>query len=205
MTDSQEITLEIEPGCELYKEEVEPHYTRGLRRLIDFAYNGEPDALARLRQIHKLIYPERYPELSPSVERAIEFHKLMGELSKIVEPINPSDQDGRIRLKRDGQKKRSKLYKRASNSEYWNKQTTLKSLALHVYRESVWDELGIELDEKAMERDLRQYRAYCEELQQQPIVLEVVTTSGEALPYHTSTDSWKSRKRSKPKAANRKG
>jgi hypothetical protein len=138
--------------------------------LLIIAAQGDEIAQKQLQAIEKLIAPGKYElplskiqelidryETSPQLARAWELRKIMVALTEIVEPLKPEHPHGAIKMRNTPDAKFVGLADAARPFVKTN--TTLQSLAIHIYLKHLQEE-GITdedagITEASLKRDLR--------------------------------------------------
>lgn len=159
------------------------HYIVGeivgrLTTLVLFAGFGDERAATQIKAIQKLVRPEKYElppskirdiveryETSPPLARGWELLRIMSGLSNVVEPLKkdkPYSQNQPIRLRETPHAVFVGLWDVAR--KHWKPNTTLQSLAIRIYLESLQEkgitDEGEAITDRSLKRDLARVRAW---------------------------------------------
>lgn len=174
--------VDIGYGLILTRSEITKRFTALLDHIISLAQVGDPTSRRSLKQIHYLLEGDAYESVSPSVNRAFWFYKLMFELSLVIRPAS-STQPGMITkpivLDEDGKREYPEIYEWARRQ--WKPRSTLRSLTIRVFLAQLKKDPSDLNAIRSLQRDLTNFKRW-EVTRPTELYSRLSIRSGEEIP-----------------------
>lgn len=187
-----------------------------LTTLVLFAGFGDERAATQIKAIQKLVRPEKYEmppnkirdiveryETSPPLARGWELLRIMSGLSNVVEPLHkdkPYSQNQPIKLRETPRAVFVDLWNVAR--KHWKPNTTLQSLAIRIYLESLQEkgitDEGEAITDRSLKRDLARVRAWERDTslfeKNRRGKYEGLSLSADPITWYDFSEGWKERR-----------
>jgi len=192
-----------------------------LLTIISLAGHGDEQSQIQLKALKKLVRPRKYEipiskireivdryETSPPLARGWELHKLMSNLSLVVEPLKkdrPYTADQPITMRANPQAVFVGLSDLAR--QHLKQNTTLQSLAIHIYlehlqKEGITDE-NEAINERTLKRDLQRVRDWEKNASPEEKLrrgrTEGTSLGEQPITWYMYSEGWKERKKKRGK------